>query len=278
MPSVSRAAPGFRRTTNPNPPSKPASPRPRNPATPAPIASSPAAANVSQYPAAKSSPESNAGSIVTEQITPSQPEDPASASVVPINTQINARAKSIRRARSHRAQAARSARNEPAFARRAIDSRRHARRDRASRAERDSQPRGCPKGEDPVRRNPRQRGGLKRLGMAAGHGNREARRTLPRYQTCTLSHAGCGACSYESGVGWASKRKSHPPKLSRSSEASTLKTETVSSSPERSLPSGQSALELGFAFSSPEGSAAAFFASVTRTCGCGASGSSSSHS
>ena len=107
MPSVRWAAPGFRRTTNPNPPSKPASPRPRDPATPAPIASSPAAASASHHPAAKSRPESNAGSNVTEQITPSQPED--SASAVPVNTQINTRAESICRTRSHGAQAGRSA-------------------------------------------------------------------------------------------------------------------------------------------------------------------------
>jgi hypothetical protein len=47
-----------------------------------------------------------------------------------------------------------------------MDSRRHSRRHRANRAERDSQPPGCPKGEGPVRRDLRQRGGLQRLGMA----------------------------------------------------------------------------------------------------------------
>ncbi len=76
MPSVRRAAPGFRRTTNPNQPSKPASPRPRNPATPALIASSPAAGNASQHPAAKSSPESNDGSIATEPNAPHSHREP----------------------------------------------------------------------------------------------------------------------------------------------------------------------------------------------------------
>jgi hypothetical protein len=139
MPSVRRAAPGFRRTTNHKRRSKPASPRLPIPATPAPIASSPAAASASQHPAAKSRPESNAGSNAAEPIPSAQPED--SAPAVSDNTQINARAKSIRRARSHRAQAARSARNEPDFARRANDLRRQTGRHRANRAERDSQPR-----------------------------------------------------------------------------------------------------------------------------------------
>jgi hypothetical protein len=49
------------------------------------------------------------------------------------------------------------------------DSRRHARRQRANRAERDSQPRGCPKGDGPLRRDPRQCSGLQRLGLVAGH-------------------------------------------------------------------------------------------------------------
>ena len=52
-----------------------------------------------------------------------------------------------------------------------MDSLRHARRDRANQAERDSQPPGCPKGEGPVRRDLRQREGrwLQRLGLVAGH-------------------------------------------------------------------------------------------------------------
>jgi hypothetical protein len=68
--------------------------------------------------------------------------------------------------RSHGAQAGRSATKEPDFARRAMDSRRHTKRHRANRAERDSQPPGCPKGEGPVRRDLRQRGGLQRHGLA----------------------------------------------------------------------------------------------------------------
>ncbi len=85
MPPVRRAAPGFRRTTNPKRPSKPASPRPRNPATPAPIASSPAAASASQHPAAKSRPESNAGFNAAE---PNPPHSPRTRCFTPPPPQI----------------------------------------------------------------------------------------------------------------------------------------------------------------------------------------------
>ena len=67
----------------------------------------------------------------------------------------------------------------PDSARRAIDSRRHDRRDQANRAERNRQPSGYPKGDGPVRRDLRQRGGLKRLGMGAATALRQALRTLP---------------------------------------------------------------------------------------------------
>jgi hypothetical protein len=50
---------------------------------------------------------------------------------------------------------------------RANDSRRNTGRHRANRAERNRQPSGYPKGDGPVRRAPRQRGGLNRLGLVA---------------------------------------------------------------------------------------------------------------
>ena len=77
-----------------------------------------------------------------------------------------------------------------------MDSLRHARRDRANHAERDSQPRGCPKGKDPVRRDTRQRGGPQRHGMTeSGHKTPINKQDAHRYQAYKLSHEGLKTAS-----------------------------------------------------------------------------------
>jgi hypothetical protein len=72
-----------------------------------------------------------------------------------------------------------------------MDSHRQRRRDQANRAERDSQPPGCPKGDGPVTRDLRQRGGLKRLGMGAATALRQARQTLPAAIPTSSATRGC---------------------------------------------------------------------------------------
>ena len=80
-----------------------------------------------------------------------------------------------------------------------MESHRHAGRHRANRAERDSQPPGCPKGDGPVRRAPRQRGGLNRLGLVAAKRLPTSTKDAPLIPD--LEAQSRGVVGGESGVG-----------------------------------------------------------------------------